>query len=108
MAPHTILTRFHDGLDAWSKSFVDTLAYGRFATGNPHFANTIMLNLFGNPGKSKEETEFQRLKESLNMTLGNLNEIIASISKIGDIKELSTQVNERVKTFDGGYKILFK
>ena len=61
-SPHTILTRFYDGLDAWSKSFVDTLAYGRFATGNPHFANTIMLNLFGNLEKSKEETEFQLLK----------------------------------------------
>ena len=92
-APHTILTRFHDGLDTWSKLFVDRLAYGRFATGNPHFANTIMINLFGNPRKTREETEFQLLKESLNKTIVNLNEVISSTTKIGDIKEMSANVN---------------
>jgi hypothetical protein len=86
-SPHLILTRFHDGLDVWSKLVLDTLTYGRFTTRSAHFFNLVMLNLFGNLGKPKEEIEVQQLKKSLEEALVSLqNSIEVVASKMISIK----------------------
>jgi hypothetical protein len=70
---YIILTRFHDGLDAWSDFFLDTLTYGRKCS---FFPNLVMLNLFGNLGKPKEEIEVQQLKKSLEEALVNMQNLL--------------------------------
>ena len=67
-----------------------------------------MLNLFGNPGKSKEEIEIQQLKKSFNEAIASLNKSIESTGSKSDIKKISAQVRGRIKTFDIGCKSLFK
>jgi hypothetical protein len=71
----------------WSKLVLDTLTYGRFTTRSAHFFNLVMLNLFGNLGKPKEEIEVQQLKKSLEEALVSLqNSIEVVASKMISIK----------------------
>ena len=54
--PATVIRNFYKGIDGWSKCFLDSLTSGKFASGNPSYANNLMENLFGNSIESKYET----------------------------------------------------
>ena len=60
-AQNFILRKFYNGLNTWSKLFLDAVTSGCFTTGNPSFSNVVLISLFGNSGKTKEEIEFQQL-----------------------------------------------
>ena len=55
-----ILRKFYNGLNTWSKLFLDAVTSKCFTTGNPSFSSLVLVSLFGNPGKTKEEMEFQK------------------------------------------------
>ena len=45
--PATFIKNFYNGIDGWSKCFLNSLTNGRFVSGNPSHANNLMENLFG-------------------------------------------------------------
>ena len=53
--PATLIKNFHNGIDGWSKCFLDSLTIGRFASRNRSHANKLMENLFVNSIESKDE-----------------------------------------------------
>ena len=61
----TLIRNFYKGIDGWSKSFLDSLTSGRFASVNPSHVNNLMENLFGNSIESKDETRIKQLKVSM-------------------------------------------
>ena len=63
--PAALIRNFYNGLDGWSKCFLDSLTNGRFASGNPSHANNLMENLFGKSIETKEEIGIKLLKFSL-------------------------------------------
>ena len=62
--PAALIRNFYNGLNGWSKCFLDSLTNGNFASGNPSHANNLMENLFGNSIETKEETGIRQLQVS--------------------------------------------
>ena len=70
--PAALIRNFYNGLNGWSKCFLDYLTNGNFASGNPSHANNLMENLFGNSIETKEETGIRQLQVSMDRSILNL------------------------------------
>ena len=70
--PAALIRNFYNGLNGWSKCFLDSLTNGNFASGNPPHANNLMENLFGNSIETKEETRIRQLQVSMDRSILNL------------------------------------
>ena len=74
-----ILGKFYAGLDTWGRVLLDYLAHGTFCSASPSYASYVLMNLLGNPGKTKEEVEVEELKGYFNEIVKNLGNVVEKL-----------------------------
>ena len=95
--PATLIRNFYNGLDGWSKCFLDSLTNGRFASGNPSHANNLMENLFGSYIETKDETGIKQLKVSIDRSILDLQTYVEEYPTKNEIRSFILYSKTRMK-----------
>ena len=93
----TLIRNFYNGLDGWSKCFLDSLTNGRFVSSNPSRANNLMENLFGNSIETKYEIGIKQLKVSMDRSILGLQTYVEEYPTKNEMHSFILHAKSRMK-----------